>query len=562
MVFKDRQRNRLTGGYFCPDLWAIFGRMEEISTDILVIGSGLAGIAAALEAERYGLQVLILGKFAIGMGTNSSMAGGFFTAANSHFSKEDHLQATLECGRGLNHFQLVKTLIGRGPDAVQRLREFGVPLVERGTGYEVKRPEASSQLTGVLLIKALVERLKGSSVRFLAGLNIFELVIEEGEVRGAFGFFRDGKPCLIRSKTVILATGGAGGIYLRNDNQKSILGDGYALALRAGLSLFDLEFVQFYPFVLAEPRLSPFILLPPYQKKMRLLDEKGENPLGGLDIRGDFNQAIVHQRDRLSIGLFEASRKGDVYCDLTQVPEEKWNDYPFSFLMKSKFPFRERVFLISPAVHFFMGGIEIDEDGKTRLPGLFAAGEVVWGIHGANRLGGNALTECAVFGMIGGRSAAEYSRHKESGDTPSSFFSEAFKKRWERKANAYMKKRRGVFDHPRDLAKDLRNVAWKHASPVRDEESLKEGLARLASIEARIERVYPATLKDLFSKKDLENMVLLLKVILKGSLLRTESRGSFFRKDFPHQEDRSWLKSTCYRLGKGELEITHREIVS
>ena len=532
--------------------------MEELSTDILVIGSGLAGIAAALEAERSGLQVLILGKFAIGMGTNSSMAGGFFTTANSKFSKEDHLQATLKSGRGLNHFQMVKTLIEKGPDAIERLREFGVPMVERGIGYEVKRPEASSQLTGVLLIKALVERLKSSTIQLLPGLIIFDLVVDEGKVRGAFGFFRDGKPCLIRSKTVILATGGAGGIYLRNDNQKSILGDGYALALRAGLSLFDLEFVQFYPFVLAEPRLSNFILLPPYQKKMRLLNEKGEDPLGKLDIRGDFNQAIVHQRDRLSISLFEASKKGDVYGDLTQVPEEKWNYYPLSFLMKSKFPFRERAFLISPAVHFFMGGIEINEDGKTRLPGLFAAGEVVWGIHGANRLGGNALTECAVFGMIGGRSAAEYSRHKESGDTQSSLFSEALKKRWERKANAYIKKRRGVFDHPTDLLKDLRNLAWKYASPVRDEESLKEGLDRLASIEKRVEAVYPATFKDLFKKRDLENLALLLQTILKGSLLRTESRGSLFRKDFPDQDDQNWMKNTCYHLEKGELRITHR----
>jgi succinate dehydrogenase/fumarate reductase flavoprotein subunit len=531
---------------------------EELSTDILVIGSGLAGIAAALEAERSGLQVLILGKFAIGMGTNSSMAGGVFTAANSNFSEEDHLQATLKTGRGLNHFQLVKTLIKKGADVIDRLRGFGVPLVERGIGYGVKRPEASSQLTGVLLIRALVERLKGSSVKFLPGLIIFELVIEEGKVRGAFGFFRDGKPCLIRSKAVILATGGAGGIYLRNDNQKSILGDGYALALRAGLSLFDLEFVQFYPFVLAEPRLSTFIFLPPYPKEMRLFNEKGEDLLGKLDIQGDFNQAIIHQRDRLSMSLFGASKKGDVYCDLTQVPEKKWDHYSLNFLIKSKFPFRERAFLISPAVHFFMGGVEIDEDGKTGLPGLFAAGEVVWGIHGANRLGGNALTECAVFGMIGGRSAAEYSHHQESGDTQSSLFSEALKKKWERKANAYMRKRRGVFEHPRDLLKDLRNLAWKYASPVRDEESLREGLERLASIEKSAERVYPATVKDLFNKRDLENMVLLLKAILKGSLLRTESRGSFFRKDFPNQDDQQWMKNTCYHLERGDLQITHR----
>jgi succinate dehydrogenase/fumarate reductase flavoprotein subunit len=531
--------------------------MEELFTDILVIGSGLAGIASALEAERLGLKVLMIGKFSIGMGTNTSITNGAFTTANSRFSEEEHLQATLESGRGLNHHQLVKTLVEKGPEAMERLRDYRVPMVEGRIGYVVDRPEDSSQLPGVLLIKALIERMKNSSIQLLPGLVIFDLVIEEGEVRGAFGFLKDGKPCLVQSNAVILTAGGAGAIYRRNDNQRSILGDGYALALRAGLPLFDMEFVQFYPFVLAEPRLSTFILFPPYPKEIKLFNEKGEDLSERLGIQGDFNQAILDQRDRCSIALYEASQKGDVYWDLTHVPEEKWNHYPLNFLRKSKFPFRERPFLVSPAVHFFMGGIEIDENGKTALPGLFAAGEVAWGIHGANRLGGNALTECAVFGIMGGRSAAEYARMKEGG-RPSNLSPEVLKKRWERKARAYIKKRRGIFDHPKDLLKELKDLAWRFAGPVREEESLKAGLDRLASIEKKVERVYPATLKDLFRKRDLENVTLLLKAILKGSLFRTESRGSFFRKDFPDQDDQNWLKNTCYRLEKGELQVTHR----
>jgi succinate dehydrogenase/fumarate reductase flavoprotein subunit len=531
--------------------------MKELFTDILVIGSGLAGIASALEAERLGLKVLMVGKFSIGMGTNTSITNGAFTTANSRFSEEEHLQATLESGRGLNHHQLVKTLVEKGPEAMERLRDYRVPMVEGRIGYVVDRPEDSSQLPGVLLIKALIERMKNSSIQLLPGLVIFDLVIEEGEVRGAFGFLKDGKPCLVQSNAVILTAGGAGAIYRRNDNQRSILGDGYALALRAGLPLFDMEFVQFYPFVLAEPRLSTFILFPPYPKEIKLFNEKGEDLSERLGIQGDFNQAIPDQRDRYSIALYEASQKGDVYWDLTHVPEEKWNHYPLNFLRKSKFPFRERPFLVSPAVHFFMGGIEIDENGKTALPGLFAAGEVAWGIHGANRLGGNALTECAVFGIMGGRSAAEYARMKEGG-RPSNLSPEVLKKRWERKARAYIKKRRGIFDHPKDLLKELKDLAWRFAGPVREEESLKAGLDRLASIEKKVERVYPATLKDLFRKRDLENVTLLLKAILKGSLFRTESRGSFFRKDFPDQDDQNWLKNTCYRLEKGELQVTHR----
>jgi succinate dehydrogenase/fumarate reductase flavoprotein subunit len=534
--------------------------MENFSTDILVIGSGLAGILSALEAEKFGLKVLLVGKFAIGMGTNTSMAGGAFTAANSRFSKEDHLKAILESGRGLNQVQMVKSLIEKGPNAIEALKNYGVPMVERGVGYSVDRPEASSQLAGVLLIKALVERLKNSSIKVLPGLVIFDLIVEEGEVRGAFGFLKDGKPCLIQSKAVVLTTGGAGAIYRRNDNQKSILGDGYALALRAGLPLFDMEFVQFYPFVLAEPRLSNFILLPPYPKEIRLFNEKREDLFEQLGIGRDLNRAIITERDRVSLVLHEASQKGDVYFDLTQVPKEKWERYPLNFLRKTKFPFHDRPFLISPAVHFFMGGIEIDEHGKTGLPGLFAAGEVVWGIHGANRLGGNALTECAVFGIIGGQSAAEYVRQKGGGESPANLLSETSVRKWERKSRNYLKKKRGPFDHPVDLLVNLKDLAWKYAGPIREDGLMKEGLAQLASLEKRIERVYPATLRDLFRKRDLENVALLLKAILNGSLLRVESRGSFFRKDSQNQDDQNWMKNTCYRLVKGDLEITHRAI--
>jgi succinate dehydrogenase/fumarate reductase flavoprotein subunit len=529
--------------------------MEEISTDILVIGGGLAGVLSALEAEKAGLNVLIVGKFAVGLGTNSSLATQF-TAANSHFSQEDHFQATVKAGKGLCNVNLVKVLVENGPTAMEALKAYGIPMIESGMGYGIDPREHSAQLSGVLLMKGLVERLRSSSARLLPGLTIFDLVVEEGEIQGAFGFFKDGKPCLIRSKATILATGGAGAIYQRNDNQRSILGDGYTLALRAGLALYDLEFVQCYPFVLAEPRLSSFILHSE-PKEGRLMNEKGQDLLEVLGIGQNIHQAIMTQRDRLSIFLYEASQKGDVYYDLTQVPEEAWDHFPLNFLRKSKFPFRERPFLISPAVHFFMGGVETDEKGATGIPGLFAAGEVVWGLHGANRHGGNALTECAVFGIIAGHSAAEYARQRESqqsqGGTP-----ETLTRKWERKANHYLRRRRGVFDHPRDLLKGLKSLAWKYAGPVREEKFLKEGFDQLVSLEERIEQVYPATPSELFRKKELENVSLLIRAILEGSLLRTESRGSFYRTDFPQSDDPHWLKHTCYRLEKGELKITHR----
>ena len=531
--------------------------MEVLSTDVLVIGSGLAGVVAALEAERSGLQTALLGKFAIGMGTNSSIANGGFTVAHSGFSKEKHFRITLEAGRGLNKVSLVQKMVEYGPEAMERLRSYGVQLVKNDVGYWVDRTEGSADLPGFLLMKSLVERVRGSAIRMLPGFVVFDLVVEEGEIRGAFGFSREGRPFLIQSKAVILAAGGAGGIYLRNDNQRTIRGDGYTLALRAGLPIHDLEFVQFYPLVLAEPRLSTFLLYPPYPKETRIFSEKEEDVFDSLGISEDLNRAIMDQRDRFSIALFEASQRSDVYLDFTQVPEGAWSEYPLNFLKRSRFPFRERSFLIAPAVHFFMGGVEIDDQGKTAFPGLFAAGEVAWGIHGANRLGGNALTECAVFGILASGSAADYAGKEGRKEGEMSLLPEKALKRWERKAAEYLRKKRGVFDHPGGLLKELKELTWRYAGPIRDEDSLRKGLVRLATVEKKIEEIYPATLKDLFRKKDLENMALLLKALLKGSLLREESRGSFYRKDFPNQDDPNWLKSSFSRLNDGEVEITH-----
>lgn len=529
--------------------------MEFLSTDVLVIGSGLAGLLACLEAENAGLRVLITGKFSIGSGTNTYLSNGAFSVANAFFSKEDHLKETLLSGKGLNHPKMVKTLIEQGPVAMEALRGYGVPLVENQMGYFVGRQKGSAMLPGVLLTHPLRERLKNSSVALLPGLTIFDLIIEDGDVRGAFGFLHDGKSCLIHAKAIVLAAGGAGGIYQRSDNQRTILGDGYGLALRAGLTLLDLEFVQFYPFVMAEPRLHTFILYPPYPQETKLLNEKGENLLERLNLGDDLNRAIITRRDTLSFTLFDISRNGDIYFDLTQVPEEKWNHYPLNFLRRSKFPFRDRPFLVLPAVHFCMGGIEVDGHGMTAIDGLFSAGEVVWGVHGANRLGGNALTECAVFGILTGRSASAYAREKKQ-----DLFSDAFKRKWERKAERYLRRGRGDFDSPTTLLKDLKRLAWKYGGPIREESALREGLEHLALIERRVEKIYPSDLRNLFKKRELENGILTLKAILKGSLLRKESRGSFFRQDFQEQNDQEWLMNTCYRLEDEELRITHRPI--
>ncbi|MCX8117963.1 MAG: FAD-binding protein [Desulfobacterota bacterium] len=529
--------------------------MEELSTEILVIGSGLAGIMAALAAEEVGVRTTLVGKFAIGMGNNSAISNGVFTASHERFSTENHQEETLKAGRGLNHAQIVRRLVDQAPEAMEKLKAWGVSLVEVPMGFMVDRSGGCDQIPGVLLMRSLKKRLGLGSIHCLPGLVVFDLVVGEGRVQGAFGFLRDGRPCLVQSKAVILAAGGGGAIYRRNDNQRSTLGDGYGLALRAGLPLLDLEFVQFYPFVLAEPGLHTFILYPPYPDGVKVMDEHGADLLERLGIEADLNRAIITRRDSLTLSLMESTRTGEVYFDLRQVPETSWKAYPLTLLERSKFPFRERPFLVAPAVHFCMGGVEIDENGRTSLPGLYAAGEVAWGLHGANRLGGNALTECAVFGRIAGRSAAE-----EAKQTGWTLMAEPLKKRWEKRANQYFKRKRGGAFRSSDLLKELKHLAWKFAGPIREESLLKEGLERLHTLETKIDQVSPETVKELFRKREMENGALLLKAILKGSLEREESRGAFYRRDFPERDDRQWLKNSVYSLVGEEIVVAHHPV--
>ena len=309
---------------------------------------------------------------------------------------------------------------------------------------------------------------------------------------------------------------------------------------------------KIFPLVLAEPGLSTFMLFPPYPEEARLINHRQEDLLERLAIDKNLSQAVITHRDRFSFALYEVSEKEDVYLDLTRVPEEKWNHYPLNLLRKSRFPFRERPFLVLPAVHFFMGGVETDDEGRTSLEGLFAAGEVAWGAHGANRLGGNALTECAVMGMRTGRAVAHDARLKDLGKVPVS--------KWEKRVRDHLKRKAGGLDSSRDLLRKLKSLAWRTVGPIRDERTMTEGLSELALLEERIATLRPTTIPELLRKRELENVALLLRALLMGSLARTESRGSFYRKDFPHQDDAHWLKTTSYRLKEGKLLLTHHPV--
>jgi succinate dehydrogenase/fumarate reductase flavoprotein subunit len=259
----------------------------------------------------------------------------------------------------------------------------------------------------------------------------------------------------------------------------------------------------------------------------------------------DLNQQPSTERDEFSVFLFRENLKGPIYMDCRQVPTSFWERNPWR---RIKFDFRKKPLAISPAAHFFMGGVRIDERGQTSLPGLFGCGEVVWGLHGANRMGGNAVTECVVFGRIAGYHAAQYALTH----TPSSSVPETIVRDQPFRSSSKQ-------EDLKILRKRIRQIAWEHAGIIRSEAGLKEGLAKTDDFKREVKRIVPRTVSENKLKEELLSTAFVLKAVILASSARTETRGSFYRDDFPKQDDLHWRKNSCltYGIETDHFTITH-----
>jgi fumarate reductase (CoM/CoB) subunit A len=517
--------------------------------DVIVIGAGLAGMMAAQAAQAEGAKVLLIDKGSIGRGTNTALANGVFAAPTSNYSSEAYVEDTIQAGRKINDAEYVKLIAQEAPKTMAFFKVNGLDLEERKGQFFVRTPSPDT-IPGMVLVKTLARMISGlEKVTVLKNFYVTQLLTEE-KTGGVKGFDETGQEMTLRSPAVILACGGAGGIYLRNDNQKSTMGQGYALAARAGLSLWDMEFVQFYPLVMNEPRLPSMIVYPPYPKELRLVNASGEDLLKKWKV-DNINKAALTKRDEFSVLLYEEDQKGPVYLDFRQVPEEDWEDLRRTLFKKVRFNFQNKSIAISPAVHFFMGGVRTDSGGRTISPGLFACGEMVCGLHGANRRGGNALTECAVMGKITGRNAALYARANP--------LSESFQQKGSHEWNPGEK---ASLNRLRDLRQKMREIAWNYAGIQRTEAGIQRGLAEIDGLQTQLKTVLPQTIEERRLKEDLLSGVLVTKAILTAGLARQESRGSFIRRDFPQEDDRNWLKNSCltYDSAEARFSLRHEDV--
>jgi len=510
--------------------------VEHRICDVLVIGSGAAGLRAAAAARQAGARVLVVSRGAPGKAGATILSGGAFAGSRDGEPPAGHLERTLNTGRGLNQRSLAEVLAAEAPDRLKELVAWGFDGVFHD-GYLFSRGRAP--VWGERIVRCLVERNRALGSEFQPGLAIAHLRMEEGGGLATAWATASGKPQTIGARAIVLATGGAGGLYARHDNPRGIVGEGYALALRAGAVLQDMEFVQFYPLGLAEPGLPRHMVPPRLGDHGRLANDAGEDIYEKYGITE--RPAAEKARDRLSQALFkEIYREGRrVRLDLTGVSEERWTSDPLSASTLGTIGKRcgacRRPLMVAPMAHHTMGGVHIDPRGATSVPGLFAAGEVAGGLHGANRMGGNALSETLVFGKRAGEAAAEWAAAHPK--TPPAAAGASPADRSAMPAGGVpvsvisgMKRRLGM-------------VLWEDGGVIRNRAGLERALNSVGALEAELQASRgsgtppcgPARVLSLTAGIETG------RLILQAALRRTESRGAHYREDHPETDDSRWL---------------------
>jgi succinate dehydrogenase/fumarate reductase flavoprotein subunit len=507
--------------------------METHVADVWVIGSGAAGLKAAIAARQAGLSVGVIGKNPPGKGTATQLSGGVFTGAWKGVTEQEHRQNTLNAGRGLNRPDMVEAFVSEVPVRFQEMLDWGF-AAESIRGNMVAK--GRSPVWGEAIVQCLVAKAQEEGVTFFNHLVVRSLRLEDGCARMVAYSPKRGAWIGLTGRSVVLAAGGAGGLYRRNDNPQRITGDAYVLAYEAGAVLQDMEFVQFYPLALAEPTLPPFIAPPNVADLGTLTNTKGEDILAKYGITE--RPAAQLARDRLSQCMYrETFLEGqEIRLDLTRVSREDWCTDPFATATWDHLGGRcgawERPLLMAPVAHFVMGGVCVDPWGVSSVPGLFAAGEATGGLHGANRMGGNALSETIVFGTRAGTTAAAWAAGQETPATDENALAELIPQPapGQPRASAL------------NLMRELKGIMWTHGGILRRRESLEQGLERVRAIGTEADKTGVAINDPERMQRfvELQMAVKASALILEAAMRRQESRGSHFREDFPEVDDANW----------------------
>lgn len=509
----------------------------HVFTDILIIGGGIAGLRAALEVPSH-LHVLVVTKDRIRESNSSYAQGGIAGVLSPEDRFENHIEDTLTAGAGLCDRGIVELVVREAPNQIADLIRFGTHFDEedgrlaltREGGHSHRRiVHALGDATGFEVMRAIIEQ-----ARQAANISIWDrsftvdLLTHEGACVGVLVSRPRRDRLLIWAKQTILASGGTGMVYRETTNPPVATGDGMAAAYRAGAELRDMEFMQFHPTVLYVAGSSRFLISEAVRGEGAYLRDKNgqrfmpdEDPRGELAPRDVVAQSIVR--------CMERTKHPNVYLDLSHLPAER---------IRQRFPGIDKVcrefgldiardpIPVRPGAHYMVGGVTVDAEGRTTLPGLWAAGEVTSsGLHGANRLASNSLLEGLVFGASCGRGAAA-----AAAKIPDTFMVPPIQGDFEPENAADL--------DVADLTSSLRSLMVRNMGIVRDSAGLVEA-------ERTVAFWCKYVLRREFSARagwELQNLVTIARLMIWSALQRTESRGVHFRSDFPQRDDAHWTR--------------------
>jgi len=502
-------------------------------SDFLVIGAGVAGLRAAIELARAG-RVLVLAKKALTESATQYAQGGIAAALSDEDEVTLHLQDTLNAGDDLCNAEAARVLVQEGPERIEELIHWGTEFDRNGTKLAFTREGAHTRnrilhahgdSTGREILRALSAKAKT-----LDNISVCEfefstdLDVENGRVCAVHLISDKGEHQQVGTSAVLLATGGLGQLYRNTTNPAVATGDGVAMAFRAGAEISDMEFIQFHPTALYLKGAPRFLLSEALRGEGAYLRnlEMGRfmpkyHPMGELAPRDVVARAIVHE--------MEVSRATEpvVYLDLTHLDADHLRRrFPriYSTCLKYNVDITTDLIPIRPAAHYAMGGVRTDLEGRTSVPGLFAAGEVAaTGVHGANRLASNSLLEGLVFGARAGKAmcselrAVTKSRHRglAASNGP-------------------------IEPGVEDLISQVHDLMWRDVGIVRDGSGLRRAVQQLESLASRI--AHPHSRRA----HEAQNIHQAGLLVARSALAREESRGAHYRIDYPSHNDTKFLK--------------------
>jgi len=549
---------------------------ETHEHDVLIIGAGGAGLRAAIEALAQGARVGLVCKSLLGK-AHTVMAEGGIAAAMGNVDKADdwrtHFRDTMRGGKFLNNWRMAQLHAQEAPERVRELEHWGAlfdrtddgQILQRAFGgHTFKRLCHVGDRTGLELIRTLQDRGVQQGIDVFMECTITRLIKDGDAIAGAFGYWREqGRFVTFKAKSVVIATGGIGKAWKITSNSWEYTADGMALAYDAGAELLDMEFVQFHPTGMVWPPGVQGILVTEAVRGEggTLKNNRGERFMEKYDPK----RMELSTRDVVARAIYtevkegRGSEHGGAYLNISHKPA----DYVKKKLPSMYHQFKELADVdittgpmeVGPTCHYMMGGMRVDaETGQSTVRGLFAAGEAAAGLHGANRLGGNSLSDLLVFGKRAGKAAADYANSVKAGALDSAQLQDA-----EREMLAPFERSNGEF--PYEIHRDLQEFMQQLVGIFRTEEDLQKALDELEKLKPRLQRMR-ADGSRMFNPgwhltKDLRSLVLISEAVARSALARRESRGAHSRIDYPNLDD-AWGKKNNIIVKRGD-QMTREE---